>query len=139
MSFTLAGRLTDPDRAAAGDYCPIDRAIRAVGSRASLLLLREAAYGTTREGVRAAAVEAGQSPEDAEREGTQAGRKALVDTVAKLTGVEGARIFPLWPPAPPAIEPQPDETTTLVDLVAVCGDDPASASFLRCGAPGIAV
>ncbi len=59
--------------------------------------------------------------------------------VAKLTGVEGARIFPLWPPAPPAIEPQPDETTTLVDLFAVCGDDPASASFLRCGAPGIAV
>ncbi|TRW79453.1 sulfatase-like hydrolase/transferase [Mycolicibacterium sp. 018/SC-01/001] len=59
--------------------------------------------------------------------------------VAKLTGVEGARIFPLWPPAPPAIEPQPDETTTLVDLFAVCGDDPASASFLRCGAPSIAV
>ncbi|MCG7597669.1 alkaline phosphatase family protein [Mycobacterium sp. PSTR-4-N] len=59
--------------------------------------------------------------------------------VAKLTGVEGASIFPLWPPAPPAIEPQPDETTTLVDLFAVCGDDPASAGFLRCGAPGIAV
>lgn len=59
--------------------------------------------------------------------------------VAKLTGVEGARIFPLWPPAPPGIEPQPDETTTLVDLFAVCGDDPASASFLRCGAPSIAV
>ncbi|WP_111508748.1 alkaline phosphatase family protein [Mycobacterium kyogaense] len=59
--------------------------------------------------------------------------------VAKLTGVEGASIFPLWPPAPPAIEPQPDETTTLVDLFAVCGDDPASASFLQCGAPSIAV
>ncbi|MBX7456546.1 alkaline phosphatase family protein [Mycolicibacterium sp. 3033] len=57
--------------------------------------------------------------------------------VAKLTGVEGASIFPLWPPAPPAIEPQPE--TTLVDLFAVCGDDPASASFLRCGAPSIAV
>ncbi|MEH3139738.1 MAG: alkaline phosphatase family protein [Mycobacterium kyogaense] len=58
--------------------------------------------------------------------------------VAKLTGVEGASIFPLWPPAPPAIEPQPDETTTLVDLFSVCGDDPAAASFL-CGAPSIAV
>ncbi|MEW5809754.1 MAG: alkaline phosphatase family protein [Actinomycetota bacterium] len=59
--------------------------------------------------------------------------------VAKLTGVEGASIFPLWPPAPPAIEPQPEESTTLVDLFAVCGDDPAAATFLRCGAPGIAV
>lgn len=59
--------------------------------------------------------------------------------VAKLTGVEGASIFPLWPPAPPSVQPQPDETTTLVDLFAVCGDDPASASFLRCGAPSIAV
>ncbi|MBI5336180.1 MAG: alkaline phosphatase family protein [Mycolicibacterium rufum] len=59
--------------------------------------------------------------------------------VAKLTGVEGASIFPLWPPAPPSIPPQPDEGTTLVDLFAVCGDDPASASFLRCGAPSIAV
>nr|WP_308127668.1 LCP family protein [Gordonia paraffinivorans] len=46
-----------------------------------------AAYGTTREGVRARAVEAGKSPEEAEKEGTLAGRKALVDTVAKLTGV----------------------------------------------------
>lgn len=47
-----------------------------------------AAYGTTREGVRARAVEAGQSPETAEKEGTLAGRKALVDTVANLTGVQ---------------------------------------------------
>ncbi|GAB83312.1 LCP family protein [Gordonia rubripertincta] len=47
-----------------------------------------AAYGTTREGVRARAVEAGQSPEEAEKEGTLAGRKALVDTVANLTGVQ---------------------------------------------------
>nr|WP_246007704.1 LCP family protein [Gordonia oryzae] len=46
-----------------------------------------AAYGTTREGVRRKAVEAGQSEAQAEREGTQAGRKALIDTVANLTGV----------------------------------------------------
>ncbi|KRE33070.1 phosphodiesterase [Mycobacterium sp. Soil538] len=59
--------------------------------------------------------------------------------VAKLTGVEGASIFPLWPPAPPSVQPQPEEGTTLLDLFAVCGDDPASASFLRCGAPSIAV
>nr|WP_223205688.1 LCP family protein [Gordonia jinghuaiqii] len=47
-----------------------------------------AAYGTTREGVRAAAVESGESEEQAEKEGTLAGRKALVDTVARLTGVD---------------------------------------------------
>jgi len=59
--------------------------------------------------------------------------------VAKLTGVDGASIFPLLPPAPPSVQPQPEEGTTLVDLFAVCGDDPAAASFLRCGAPSIAV
>ncbi|MEO9328211.1 LCP family glycopolymer transferase [Gordonia aurantiaca] len=47
-----------------------------------------AAYGTTREGVRARAVESGASPEEAEKQGTLAGRKALVDTVANLTGVQ---------------------------------------------------
>ena len=47
-----------------------------------------AAYGTTREGARKRAVEAGKPEEDAEREGTLAGRKALIDTVADLTGVK---------------------------------------------------
>jgi len=47
-----------------------------------------AAYGTTREGARQRAVEAGKPEEDAEREGTLAGRKALIDTVADLTGVK---------------------------------------------------
>ncbi|GAA1481819.1 phosphotransferase Lcp1 [Gordonia sinesedis] len=47
-----------------------------------------AAYGTTREGVRRRAVEAGKSEAEAEKEGTQAGRKALIDTVAGLTGVK---------------------------------------------------
>ncbi|MGC5247947.1 LCP family protein [Gordonia sp. DT219] len=46
-----------------------------------------AAYGTTREGARRKAVEAGKSEGEAERQGTQAGRKALIDTVATLTGV----------------------------------------------------
>lgn len=46
-----------------------------------------AAYGTTREGVRRRAVEAGQTEAQAEKEGTQAGRRALIDTVAGLTGV----------------------------------------------------
>ncbi|MGC4962110.1 LCP family protein [Gordonia sp. DT218] len=47
-----------------------------------------AAYGTTKEGVRGRAVEAGESEAAAEKEGTQAGRKALIDTVANLTGVK---------------------------------------------------
>ncbi|GAB08732.1 putative LytR family regulatory protein [Gordonia araii NBRC 100433] len=47
-----------------------------------------AAYGATKEKVRRSAVEAGGNPDKAERDGTQAGRKALIDTVAKLTGVE---------------------------------------------------
>ncbi|AFR48428.1 LCP family glycopolymer transferase [Gordonia sp. KTR9] len=47
-----------------------------------------AAYGTTRESVRARAVGEGRSEGEAESEGTLAGRKALVDTVANLTGVQ---------------------------------------------------
>nr|WP_083533997.1 LCP family protein [Gordonia desulfuricans] len=47
-----------------------------------------AAYGATRESVRRKAVESGTDEADAEREGTEAGRKALIDTVAALTGVE---------------------------------------------------
>ncbi|MFC9980483.1 LCP family protein [Gordonia sp. NPDC127522] len=47
-----------------------------------------AAYGTTRETVRAQAVTDGKSEGEAESEGTLAGRKALVDTVANLTGVQ---------------------------------------------------
>lgn len=31
-----------------GDACPIDHAVSAIGSRASMLLIREAFYGTTR-------------------------------------------------------------------------------------------
>ncbi|MDL9937083.1 LCP family protein [Gordonia sp. ABSL1-1] len=46
-----------------------------------------AAYGATREGVRAREVEAGTSERKAEEDGTRAGRKALIDTVANLTGV----------------------------------------------------
>jgi DNA-binding HxlR family transcriptional regulator len=44
----LEGRLTDPARGASGDYCPISRAMAVVGTRSAILLLREAAYGTSR-------------------------------------------------------------------------------------------
>ncbi|WP_246222156.1 MULTISPECIES: LCP family protein [Gordonia] len=46
-----------------------------------------AAYGATREHVRAEQVEAGKPEKEAESEGTKAGRKALIDTVSNLTGV----------------------------------------------------
>lgn len=46
-----------------------------------------AAYGATKEGVREREVEAGKSEAQAEQDGTQAGRKVLIDTVAALTGV----------------------------------------------------
>ena len=47
-----------------------------------------AAYGATKEKVRRTAVERGGNPDKAERDGTQAGRKALIGSVAQLTGVE---------------------------------------------------
>lgn len=46
-----------------------------------------AAYGTTREGVRHRDVEKGKTEAQAEADGTKAGRKALIDSVSGLTGV----------------------------------------------------
>jgi DNA-binding HxlR family transcriptional regulator len=48
MSVQLEGRLARPDRSPAADFCPIERAFKVVGTRSAVLLLREAAYGTTR-------------------------------------------------------------------------------------------
>ena len=44
--------------------------------------------------------------------------------VAWLTGVSGASIFPLLPPAPPAFPPAEDATL------------PDSVMLIRCGVPG---
>lgn len=44
----LAGRLARTDRPSPGDHCPVDRAMQVVGTRSAMLLMREAAYGTTR-------------------------------------------------------------------------------------------
>jgi DNA-binding HxlR family transcriptional regulator len=48
MPLITAGRLADPDRTASGDFCPIERTLGVVGTRSAMVLLREAAYGTTR-------------------------------------------------------------------------------------------
>ena len=44
-------------------------------------------YGQTKEEKRVSLVESGAAPAEAEREGTEAGREALIKTVADLTGV----------------------------------------------------
>jgi LCP family protein required for cell wall assembly len=44
-------------------------------------------YGQTKEEKRVSLVESGMAPDEAEREGTEAGRDALIKTVADLTGV----------------------------------------------------
>src|ERR1700758_5453073 len=44
-------------------------------------------YGQTKEEKRVSLVESGTAPDEAEREGTEAGREALIKTVANLTGV----------------------------------------------------
>jgi LCP family protein required for cell wall assembly len=44
-------------------------------------------YGQTKEEKRVSLVESGTAPDEAEREGTEAGREALIKTVADLTGV----------------------------------------------------
>ncbi len=46
-----------------------------------------AAYGTTREGVRRSEVEKGVDEAQAEKDGTKAGRLALIESVANLTGI----------------------------------------------------
>lgn len=48
MSVQLHGRLANPGRAARPDFCPIERTFKVIGTRSAMLLLREAAYGTTR-------------------------------------------------------------------------------------------
>ncbi len=48
MSVTLEGRLANPARVARPGICPIERTFAVIGTRSAIVLLREAAYGTTR-------------------------------------------------------------------------------------------
>ena len=48
MTLQLSGRLADPDRVALEDGCPIERSSALLGRRSTLVILREAAYGTAR-------------------------------------------------------------------------------------------
>ncbi len=58
--------------------------------------------------------------------------------VAGLTGVTGASIFPLWPPAAPSFPTTPEEATTLEALLA-CGDTRGVGAAMFCGDGDIAV
>ncbi|MDN4517022.1 MULTISPECIES: alkaline phosphatase family protein [Mycolicibacterium] len=63
----------------------------------------------------------------------------VAQIVARLTGVTGASIFPLWPPAPPTFPESPEELST-PDLVAlVCSDGRVSSAVFACGAAAVAV
>lgn len=48
VAVQLGGPLATRGDVALGDRCPIDRALRVVGNRTAVLLLREAFYGATR-------------------------------------------------------------------------------------------
>ncbi len=48
MAFALAGAMARRGRRSPGDRCPIDRTMQLVGSRAAVLLLREASFDTSR-------------------------------------------------------------------------------------------
>ena len=56
--------------------------------------------------------------------------------VARITGVTGASIFPLWPPAEPDITPY--DPNQVITMVAVCGDPNAVAAG-QCGDATVAV
>lgn len=77
-------RLPNDGSAATAISIPRDSYVQVPGIGMSKI---NAAYGATRESVRRTAVENGSSPEEAEAEGTTAGRKALIESVANLTGV----------------------------------------------------
>ncbi len=57
--------------------------------------------------------------------------------VAFLTGVTGASIFPLLPPAPPVFPPT-EETTLPDSTLLVCGSAPGSAAGSWCGEKSVA-
>ncbi|MFL6024810.1 MAG: winged helix-turn-helix transcriptional regulator [Marmoricola sp.] len=48
MSVQLEGRLATRGDQPLGDHCPMERALKVIGNRTSLLLIREAFYGATR-------------------------------------------------------------------------------------------
>jgi DNA-binding HxlR family transcriptional regulator len=46
--MTLSGRLADGDRKGYSDVCPMERTLKAIGTRSALVILREAFWGARR-------------------------------------------------------------------------------------------
>jgi LCP family protein required for cell wall assembly len=77
-------RIPDNGKSATAISIPRDTYVSAPGFGKTKI---NGVYGQTKEEKRVSLVESGAAPDEAEREGTEAGREALIKTVADLTGV----------------------------------------------------
>jgi LCP family protein required for cell wall assembly len=77
-------RIPDNGKSATAISIPRDTYLSAPGLGKTKI---NGVYGQTKEEKRVSLVESGMAPDEAEREGTEAGREALIKTVADLTGV----------------------------------------------------
>ena len=77
-------RIPDNGKSATAISIPRDTYVSAPGLGKTKI---NGVYGQTKEEKRVSLVESGMAPDEAEREGTEAGREALIKTVADLTGV----------------------------------------------------
>ncbi|HEY1839804.1 MAG TPA: LCP family protein [Mycobacterium sp.] len=77
-------RIPDNGKSATAISIPRDTYVSAPGLGKTKI---NGVYGQTKEEKRVSLVESGVAPDQAEREGTEAGREALIKTVADLTGV----------------------------------------------------
>jgi LCP family protein required for cell wall assembly len=77
-------RIPDNGKSATAISIPRDTYVSAPGLGKTKI---NGVYGETKEEKRVSLVESGMAPNEAEREGTEAGREALIKTVADLTGV----------------------------------------------------
>jgi cell wall biosynthesis protein len=77
-------RIPDNGKSATAISIPRDTYVSAPGMSKTKI---NGVYGQTKEEKRVSLVESGMAPDEAEREGTEAGREALIKTVADLTGV----------------------------------------------------
>lgn len=77
-------RIPDNGKSATAISIPRDTYVSAPGLGKTKI---NGVYGETKEEKRVSLVESGMAPDEAEREATEAGREALIKTVADLTGV----------------------------------------------------
>jgi LCP family protein required for cell wall assembly len=77
-------RIPDSGKSATAISIPRDTYVSAPGLGKTKI---NGVYGQTKEEKRVSLVESGVAPDEAERQGTEAGREALIKTVADLTGV----------------------------------------------------